>query len=125
MTLFIKLIKAFSIACFSFIGYTVVSISFALLSKVKIEESGADIKILAQFISTSAYYIYSCIIRNVKITIISFSTLLFISSFNYILSNLCAWIWELDICSNCSYFTCYNIIYILKKSKSLTIASSG
>lgn len=44
------LLKALSNACFSFIGYTIVSIAFALLSRVKIEESGTDLKVIAQFI---------------------------------------------------------------------------
>lgn len=45
----VAIIKAFSTACFSFIGYTIVSIAFALLAKARITESGADMRIVAQF----------------------------------------------------------------------------
>jgi len=42
-------LRAVSTACISFIGYTVVSIAFALLAKAKISESSADLRVLGQF----------------------------------------------------------------------------
>jgi len=49
------LLRAASTASFSFIGYTVISIAFALLAKAKISESGADFRVLGQFILPLAF----------------------------------------------------------------------
>lgn len=44
------LLQALSTACFSFIGYTIVSILFAVLAGASVTEGGADPKVLGQFI---------------------------------------------------------------------------
>lgn len=43
-------IKALSMACFSFIGYTVISIGFALVLKAEISQSSSNFMVLGQFI---------------------------------------------------------------------------
>lgn len=50
----VRAFRAISRACFSFIGYTVVSIAFALSSGVGISEGGSDPKVLGQFIAPLA-----------------------------------------------------------------------
>ena len=44
-----RLLESISVACFAFIGYTVVSILFALASRVKIDTDNMDFKVLGQF----------------------------------------------------------------------------
>jgi hypothetical protein len=42
--------QALSTACISFIGYTVVSIGFALLARADIDAGSADFRVLGQFV---------------------------------------------------------------------------
>ncbi|MBN1519743.1 MAG: hypothetical protein JW923_06605 [Spirochaetales bacterium] len=49
-----RLLKALSVACVAFAGYTVVSIGFALAAGANVSESGTDLAVLGQFVAPLA-----------------------------------------------------------------------
>ncbi|MBN1242056.1 MAG: hypothetical protein JXA15_05030 [Spirochaetales bacterium] len=49
-----ELLKALSVACVAFAGYTVVSIGFALAAGANVAEGGTDLRVLGQFVAPLA-----------------------------------------------------------------------
>jgi hypothetical protein len=64
-----KAFKAFSSTCISFLGYTFISIIFALSAGVQIDQSNATITILGQFIAPLIFIFLVFMIEKVKINI--------------------------------------------------------
>jgi hypothetical protein len=67
--IFTTLVQSLVFTCISFIGYTVISIMFALLSGVKVSQNNADFKVLGQFIAPIVLIYITTLINKPSISI--------------------------------------------------------
>ena len=79
-------IKSIISTCIAFLGYSIISVAFALLSGVKVDASAADARVLGQFIVPVLLLFISSIVRNGS-TIFKLIVL-------YILSSLSIWLYQ-------------------------------